>query len=142
MSKIEIRYLYVVDRAFHIFICTKNPTSNAEVYVIEVPSNGYQMVHQGNMGVFTGTSQGIYLLLCHFVGEEPHTIAEKYYLRNEINASMDKMTEISTDTFLLNFPKHSVEFQEQPYKIIKQYDPAVASRIEEMVDIHWKKKTL
>src|SRR5579864_8710998 len=125
MNAIEILYLYVIDRAFHIFICKKNPKSNASAYVIEVLDSGFQIVHQGNMGVFTGTSQGIYLLLCEFVGEEPHTPAEKYYLRNEINSSMDKMTQIDTDAFLCNFTKNNVDFQEQAYKILKQYDSAL-----------------
>lgn len=141
MNTIEIFYLYACDRAFHIFICRKNPSRNAEAYVIEVLDNGIQLVHRGNMGDLTGTSQGIYLLLCQFVAEEPHTLAEKYYLRNEINASMDAMAKIEADTFLCNFAKHSVNFQEQVYTIIRQYDASLASRIEEMVDIHWKKRT-
>jgi hypothetical protein len=142
MSSVEIFYLYVADRAFHIFVCRPNPSSNGEAYVIEVTDGGVHLVHRGNMGVFTGTSQGLYLLLCHFAAEEPHTLAEKYYLRNEINASMDNMTTVGVDSFLCNFAKHSMEFQEQAYKIMKQYDPPVAARIEAMVEMHWKKKTV
>jgi len=140
MSNIEIFYLYVINRAFHIFICKKNPASNGEVHVIEVLDSGHQLVHRGNLGVLTGTSQGIYLLLCEFVANEPHTLAEKYYLRNEINASMEQLAKIEMDLFLPDFINHSVAFQEQAYKIIKQYEPSAAAAIEEMVDVHWRKK--
>jgi len=108
--------------------------------VIEVLDTGLQLLHRGNMGVFTGTSQGIYLLLCQFVAEEPHTQREKYYLRNEINSLMEKLAQIEMDVFLCSFAKHSTDFQEHAYKIIKQYDQPAASRIEEMVEMHWKKK--
>ncbi len=142
MSSIEIFYLHVVDRAFHIFICKKNPSRNGEAYVIEVLGNGSLLLHRGAMGVLTGTSQGIYLLLCEFVGNDPHTQLEKYYLRNEINSSMEKLLRIESETFLSNFGERSVDFQEQSYKIIKQYDPSMALAIEEIVETHWKKKPL
>lgn len=142
MSKIEIFSLYVINRTFHIFICKRNPSSYAEACVIESLDSGHQFVHRGNLGVLTGTSQGIYLLLCEFASDERHTLAEKYYLRNEINSLMDELAPVAIDSFLCTFKDRSVEFQEQAYKILRQYDPASASAIEKMVDMHWRKKAI